>query len=142
MTTTAQQTDQHPTTPAPGVWPAFRATDARALIRWLVDVLGFEETAVYGEGDRVDHAELAWPPGGGVMLGSVRDDGGWSVRPGATGAYLVTDDVEAVWARVHAAGADVVRPLQSPPYGGQEFSVRDPEGNSWSVGSYRGAPRA
>ncbi|MGY1740499.1 MULTISPECIES: VOC family protein [unclassified Blastococcus] len=128
--------------PAPTVWPAFRATDAPALIRWLVDVLGFTETLVVRDGDLVVHAELAWPPGGGVMLGSARDDGGWAVKPGATGAYLVTDDVEAVWARVQAAGADVLRPLESPPYGGLEFSVRDPEGNSWSVGSYRGAPRS
>jgi hypothetical protein len=29
-----------------------------------------EETAVYGEGDRVDHARLGWPGGGGIMLGS------------------------------------------------------------------------
>ena len=61
-------------TPPPQVWPTFRATDARALIRFLVDVVGFEETAVYGEGDVVHHAELSWPPGGGVMLGSVRPD--------------------------------------------------------------------
>lgn len=128
-------------TPAPTVWPAFRAADAPALIRWLVDVLGFEETLVVPDGDLVVHAELAWPPGGGVMLGSARDDGGWDVKPGVSGAYLVTDDVEAVWARVQAAGADVLRPLAAPDHGGLEFSVRDPEGNSWSVGSYRGAPR-
>ena len=129
-------------TPAPTVWPAFRATDAPALIRWLVDVLGFTETLVVRDADLVVHAELAWPPGGGVMLGSARDDGGWDVKPGVSGAYLVTDDVEAAWARAQAAGADVLRPLASPEYGGQEFSVRDPEGNSWSVGSYRGAPRS
>ena len=44
------------------------------MIRFLVDVVGFEETAVYGEGDVVHHAELSWPPGGGVMLGSARPD--------------------------------------------------------------------
>ena len=49
-------------TPPPTVWPTLRATDARALIRFLVDVVGFEETAVYGEGDVVHHAELSWPP--------------------------------------------------------------------------------
>ncbi len=32
--------------PPPQVWPTFGATDARALIRFLVDVVGFEETAV------------------------------------------------------------------------------------------------
>ena len=54
-------------TPPPQVWPTFSARDARALIKFLVDAFGFEETAVYGEGDHVDHAELAWPPGGGVI---------------------------------------------------------------------------
>ncbi|WP_336032368.1 VOC family protein [Geodermatophilus sp. FMUSA9-8] len=131
------------TPPPPTVWPAFRAADAPALVRWLVDVLGFTETLVVPDGDRIAHAELAWPPGGGVMLGSVRDDdGGWPVRPGSTGAYLVTDDVEAVWERVAAAGAEVLRPLHEPGHGGREFSVRDPEGNAWSVGDYPGAPRA
>lgn len=129
-------------TPPPTVWPALRAADAPALIRWLVGVLGFTETLVVRDGDSVVHAELAWPPGGGVMLGSVRDDGGWPARPGATGAYLVTDDVAAVWARVQAARAEVLRPLHAPGHGGQEFSVRDLEGNSWSVGDYPGAPRA
>ncbi|MGK5114936.1 VOC family protein [Geodermatophilus sp. CPCC 205506] len=130
------------TTPAPTVWPAFRADDAPALIRFLVDVLGFEETLVVRDGALVVHAELAWPPGGGVMLGSARDDGHWPVDAGVTGAYLVTDDVAAVWDRVQAAGVEVLRPLADVPYGGKEFSVRDPEGNSWSVGDYRGHPRS
>ena len=62
-----------PSTPEPQVWPTLRARDARALIRFLVDAFGFEETVVYGDGDRVDHAQLSWPEGGGIMLGSVRD---------------------------------------------------------------------
>lgn len=129
------------TAPPPTVWPAFRARDARAVIRFLVDALGFEETAVYGEGDAVQHAQLSWPPGGGVMLGSVRDDGGWTVAPGNTGCYLVADDVDALFDRAVAAGAEVFRPLHDTDYGGREFAVRDPEGNLWSVGSYRGEPR-
>ena len=43
-------------TPAPTVWPAFRARDARALIRFLVDAFGFRETSVYVEGELVAHA--------------------------------------------------------------------------------------
>ena len=61
-------------TPPPQVWPTLRANDARALIRFLVDVVGFEETAVYGDGDLVHHAEPASPPRCGIMMGSVRDD--------------------------------------------------------------------
>ena len=84
-----------PSAPEPQVWPTLRAHDARALIKFLVDAFGFEETVVYGDGDRVDHAQLSWPPGGGVMLGSVRegdtdahgqDQGSTPTRPGTFGA--------------------------------------------------------
>ena len=56
-------------TPPPQVWPTLRASDARGLIKFLADAFGFVEVVVYGEGDRVDHAQLAWPLGGGIMLG-------------------------------------------------------------------------
>ena len=56
------------TPPPPQVWPTLRARDARGLIQFLVTAFGFTETVVYADGDRVDHAELAWPEGGGVML--------------------------------------------------------------------------
>jgi uncharacterized glyoxalase superfamily protein PhnB len=42
--------------PPPQVWPTLRATDARGLIRFLVEAFGFEETFVAGDGERVDHA--------------------------------------------------------------------------------------
>jgi uncharacterized glyoxalase superfamily protein PhnB len=132
-------------TPAPQVWPTLRARDARALIRFLVDAFGFEETAVYGEGDRVDHAELCWPPGGGIMLGTVRDsdtDDNWSLAPGGFGAYVVTDEPDALFARASAAGAEILTGLHDTDYGSRDFAVRDPEGNRWSFGTYRGAPRA
>lgn len=62
------------TAPAPTVWPSLRGADARALIRFLVEVFGFEERVVHGEGDVVHHAELGWPEGGGIMLGSASHD--------------------------------------------------------------------
>jgi uncharacterized glyoxalase superfamily protein PhnB len=135
-------------TPPPQVWPTLRARDARGLIRFLVDAFGFEETVVYGDGDVVEHAQLSWPPGGGIMLGSVRepaaDDGsgdGGPTPPGSFGAYVVTDDPDAVFARAAAAGADVIQGLHETDYGSRDFSVRDPEGNRWSFGTYRGEPR-
>jgi uncharacterized glyoxalase superfamily protein PhnB len=134
-------------TPAPQVWPTLRAHDARALIRFLVDAFGFEETVVYGDGDRVDHAQLSWPPGGGIMLGSVRDDGADAqgeatpTRPGMFGAYVVTDDVDAVYQRAKAAGAEIITEPHDTDYGSHDFAARDPEGNRWSFGTYRGEPR-
>jgi uncharacterized glyoxalase superfamily protein PhnB len=130
-------------TPPPQVWPTLRAHDARALIRFLVDAFGFEETAVYGDGDRVEHAQLSWPPGGGVMLGSVRDtpDDPWPVPPGTFGAYVVTDEPDALRERAVAAGAELLQDLEDTDYGSRGFAVRDPEGNRWSFGTYRGEPR-
>lgn len=131
------------TTPRPQVWPAFRARDARRMIAFLVEAFGFEETVVHGEGDIVHHAQLDWPPGGGVMLGSVRDEPGdvFARAPGSLGAYVVTDEPDALYARAVKAGATVVRELGDTDYGSRDFIVRDPEGNLWSFGTYRGEPR-
>jgi uncharacterized glyoxalase superfamily protein PhnB len=131
-------------TPPPQVWPTLRARDARALIRFLVDAFGFIETAVHGEGDRVDHAELAWPLGGGIMLGSHRDDPDdpWALRPGTFGAYVVTDDPDTLHDRALKCGATIVRTPHDTDYGSRDFAARDPEGNLWSFGTYRGEPRA
>ncbi|GIF17573.1 putative glyoxalase superfamily protein PhnB [Actinoplanes tereljensis] len=128
--------------PPPQVWPTLRADDARALIRFLVEAFGFEEAVVYGEGDRVDHAQLSWPLGGGIMLGSAHDrgpDDKWSLRPGTFGAYVVTDDVDALHKRATQAGAEIIQPPQDTDYGSREFAARDPEGNLWSFGTYRGS---
>ena len=122
--------------PPPQVWPSILARDARALIRFLVDAFGFEETVVYGEGDRVDHAELAWPPGGGVMLGS---SGG--TESGRLHAYVVCDDPDALFKRAVAGGATAVKELYETDYGSRDFVVDDPEGNRWYFGTYRGHPR-
>ncbi|MEU8265797.1 VOC family protein [Sphaerisporangium sp. NPDC049002] len=130
--------------PRPQVWPTLRARDARTLIAFLVEAFGFEETVVYGEGDRVDHAQLDWPLGGGIMLGSVREPGEddpWSLSPGTFGAYVVTDDPDRLFAHATRAGAEVVHGLRETDYGSREFAVRDPEGNLWSFGTYRGEPR-
>lgn len=126
----------------PQVWPTLRATDARALIRFLVDAFGFEEVVVYGDGDRVDHCQLSWPPGGGLMLGSVRDDpdDAWALRPGTFGAYVVADDIEALHERAVKGGAEIIRPPFTTDYGSTDFTARDPEGNLWQFGTYRGEP--
>lgn len=131
------------TAPPPQVWPTLRATDARGLIAFLVEAFGFEATAVHGEGDRVDHAQLSWPLGGGIMLGSARDteDDPWPLRPGTFGCYVVTDDPDALHDRAVAAGAKIVMGLTDQDYGSRDFQASDPEGNRWSFGTYRGEPR-
>jgi uncharacterized glyoxalase superfamily protein PhnB len=40
-----------------------------------------------------------------------------------------------------AAGAEILMGLHDTDYGSRDFAVRDPEGNRWSFGTYRGEPR-
>jgi uncharacterized glyoxalase superfamily protein PhnB len=131
--------------PQPQIWPTVRARDARALIHFLVNAFGFEEVVVYADGDTVHHAELAWPLGGGIMLGTApaepKADDPWPLRPGSLGCYVVCDEPDALFARAMAAGATVVLELHDTDYGSRDFIVSDPEGNRWSFGTYRGAPR-
>lgn len=128
------------TAPAPTVWGSLQATDAPALIDFLVNTVGFVRTAVYADGPRVAHAQLDWPEGGGLMLGSYDPDREWSREPGTAGFYVVTDHPDEVFARVSASGAKIVRPLEEQDYGSREFAFADPEGNLFSFGTYRGEP--
>jgi uncharacterized glyoxalase superfamily protein PhnB len=141
MNSTPQQT----AVPAPTVWPSVRARDAHALIDFLVSTVGFLRTAVYEDGGRVVHAQLDWPEGGGIMLGSSTGASGDGQEchgtPGSLSAYVVTDHVDELYARVSAAGARILREPVDQPYGSREFALADPEGNSWSFGTYRGEPR-
>lgn len=127
-------------TPAPTVWPALQARDAHALIDFLVDALGFVKTTVHADGDRVAHAQLDWPEGGGIMLGSHRPRSTWTREPGTAGTYVVTDQVDALYERVKQSGAEIISELADQDYGNREFSIADPEGNLWSFGPYRGEP--
>lgn len=125
------------------IMPALRYKDAPAAIDWLCQVFGFARHAVYASPDgSIGHAELTLC-GGMIMLGSEKNDeyGHNFKSPSALGAetrsaYIVVADADAVFARAQAVGATVVRPLQNTDYGSREFSVKDPEGHSWSVGTY------
>lgn len=128
-----------PDPPTPTVWPTLQARDARALIAFYVETLGFVETAVYGDGAEVDHAQLDWPEGGGIMLGTYKPDRAWNRQPGTFGGYVVTDHVEDLYQRISASGTTITQELSESDHG-PEFALSDPEGNLWSFGSYRGEP--
>ncbi len=134
---------QRPGTPAPAIWPGVQAQDAPVLIDFLVGTVGFLRTAVYEDGGRVAHAQLDWPEGGGIMLGSYDPAraSGTCGTPGTTGAYIVTDEVDALYARLVAADVEITDEIEDKPYGSREFAIADPEGNRWSFGTYRGEPR-
>ena len=112
-------------TPAPTIWPALTYADAPAAVHFLVEAFGFVETLVVpGEGGReIAHAELRWPEGGGVMLGSTCDDSEFGrLKPGTTSIYVVTDTPDKVFERATMAGAEVVRGLKTAKKSGRHLS--------------------
>jgi uncharacterized glyoxalase superfamily protein PhnB len=134
-------------TPPPQVWPTLAAADAPALMAFLREVMGFVEVVAYtDDAGVVHHAELAWPAGGGIMMGQQRPGREDKAVPsGAFSAYVVLPaaaDVDALAARVRADGrGELVAEPFDTDYGSHDTSVRDPEGNTWSFGTYPGAPR-
>jgi uncharacterized glyoxalase superfamily protein PhnB len=126
------------------VWPILTYRDGRAAIAFLTKAFGFEERAVYAREDDpsvIEHAELRWPLGGGIMLGTAgKDDSPFGRRePGNDSVYVVCDDPDALFERATETAAEVVRDLRDEDYGSRGFTVRDPEGNLWSFGTYTGA---
>ncbi|WP_137824808.1 VOC family protein [Brevibacterium sp. 2SA] len=128
------------------IWPAFRYRDAKAAIAFLTEAFGFEVAVEYTNPEDptvIEHAELVWPGGGGIMLGSARDDDGPMAKGGVAygSVYIATDDVDALHQRALDAGAVEVAGLHDLDYGSRDFSVTDPEGVLWNFGTYRGHDR-
>jgi uncharacterized glyoxalase superfamily protein PhnB len=121
------------------IYATFRYDDARAAITYLTGTLGFVEQHVSTADDgTIAHAELS--VGDGVIMLGTRSGTPDTFDTGRAVVYLALDSAEAVDAhhdRAVAAGAEVVQELVDQPYGSREYAVRDPEGNIWSVGSYR-----
>ncbi len=129
--------------PKTTIIPGMRYRDAPAAIDWLCDVLGFERHLVVpNEDGTIAHAQLV-RGNGMVMLGSARDGEyddivGPSSPEGklTQSAYIVVEDIKSLYEQVKSTGANIVMELEEQFYGGSLFSVRDPEGQLWNVGSY------
>jgi uncharacterized glyoxalase superfamily protein PhnB len=114
--------------------PTLRYKDAHAAVDFLERAFGFERKAVYEDAGTVHHAELAYGRGM-VMLGTLgAGDPQFDTR--RSSAYVIVPDADAAYERAQGAGAEITRELQDTDYGSREFSVRDPEGNAWSFGTY------
>lgn len=124
--------------------PCLRYRDAHAAIASLCQVFGFtEKLIVPGDDNSVRHAEL-FMGNGMIMLGSERHDNDYGRVMSAPATdtvhsqsiYAVVPDADAVYARVLAAGMQIIMPIADEDYGGRSFTCRDLEGHIWSVGTY------
>ncbi len=125
--------------------PATRYRDAEAALVFLTKTLGFTEHAVFRDEKGVlIHAQLT-TDAGMVMIAPMDDEGEFAaylIHPDETGGretvsiYAVVTDVAQRYAKSVAGGAQILIPLRAEPYGGLSFTLRDPEGHIWTLGSY------
>lgn len=129
-----------PAIEAPRLYATFRYRDPASMIDWLTKAIGFELRVKYGEGDDIQHAELTFGSSM-IMVGKARDDDygalvGFPGQSGGKSLYVAVDDADALYARVKAAGAEILEELHRKDYGSRDFICRDPEGNVWCFGTY------
>ena len=119
------------------VFPCLTFRDAKASLDWLERVLGAERVAVHEDADgRVAHAELRI--GESLVMAGDERAGSRATPPGVSVIYVVVPDADAAYERSRAAGADVTEPVDQD-YGSRDITLTDPDGNRWSLGTYRGA---
>jgi uncharacterized glyoxalase superfamily protein PhnB len=125
--------------------PATRYRDVEAALAFLTGTLGLTTHAVFRDSaDAIIHAQLVTDTGM-LMVGPLGQGGefdAFMTHPDETGGretvsvYLVVADVASRYARAVAGAADILIALHSEPYGGLSFTLRDPEGHVWTLGSY------
>ena len=119
------------------IFPCITFRDAKASIAWLEEALGAERVAVYeDDGGNVAHAEIRI--GSSTFMAGDERAGSRATPPGTSVVYVVVEDADAAYERAKAAGASVTEPVDQD-YGSRDVAVTDPDGNSWSLGTYRGA---
>ncbi|NUU08169.1 VOC family protein [Leifsonia sp. C5G2] len=117
--------------------------DAPGAIAWLEE-LGFDVLQRQnGHDGSVTHSELRLADTV-VMLAS--DDAAYAAPPlvgssTGVGVYLVTPDVDGMFARAVGAGATIVFPPEDTEWGSRRARVLDPGGREWTFGSYRPGER-
>jgi uncharacterized glyoxalase superfamily protein PhnB len=119
------------------IYPILKYEDARAAIDFLERAFGCEQREVHeGQNGGVAHAELTCGDVV-VMLGSTSEGSPiYNQGAGKTGVYVVVDETDQLFERARDAGAEVVMEPTDQDYGSRDFTVRDPEGNLWSFGTY------
>ena len=119
------------------IYPVLKYNDAQVAFDFMEGALGCERLAVHeGENGGVVHAELRF--GDEVLMFGTTGEGDPAYNQGAgrTCVYVVVEEPDALFERAKGAGAEVVMEPTDQDYGSRDFTVRDPEGNLWSFGTY------
>lgn len=116
--------------------PYICVADARAAVEWYVDVLGAEVTYAPIEmpDGRIGHVELAVNGARWMMSEEFAEANVAAPDPergNAVSLHLTVGDVDALAARVVAAGVTIDRGPEDNPPVGRVAVFRDPFGHRW-----------
>ena len=117
-----------------GVIPSIRVQDMAEALVFYRDTLGFTldsggEDATHSSltrGDARVMVETAADHYGDAYNAAIRQRLG---TPSCIALYMEASDLAAFHSRLEAAGARIVDPLAERPWGQEEFTVEDHEGN-------------
>jgi PhnB protein len=116
--------------------PYICVADARAAVEWYVDVLGAEVTYAPIEmpDGRIGHVELAVDGAGWMMSDEFAEANVAAPDPergSSVSLHLTVDGVDALAARVEAAGVTLDRGPEDSQPAGRVAVFRDPFGHRW-----------
>ena len=126
------------------VIPLLACADIAAEHDFLVSVLGLASAGIERAPDgTVVHAEVR--AGERRVWLHRKDDATGLIPPGPDGPsgggiVIHVANVDLHYARVRAAGADILYEPVDQDYGQREYGVRDPEGHQWWIATPISAP--
>jgi uncharacterized glyoxalase superfamily protein PhnB len=113
-------------------FPILEVSDVEASHAFYVDLLGFtEEFSFTGEDGGKAFASLQLADGTKVAIGGPKE----KVETGSVAIWLYTDDVDAEFERLRAAGVRVIAEPEDRPWGERQGTVADPDGYPIHIGS-------
>lgn len=120
------------------VTPHLVCSPCADAIDFYVEAFGAEELGprMTGPDGTIAHAEIRIGDSV-VMLADMWPDGPvqspTTLRGSTAAMFIYTDDVDGLWERAVAAGAEVVFPLELQFYGDRAGRLRDPFGHTWGL---------
>jgi len=126
--------------------PTLTYKNAAAAIDWLCHAFGFEKKVVYEDDNGgIAHAQLTL--NGAMIMVSSQSDRPYGklisiprdldkINTQSPYIILLDSEMEDHYQTAKKAGAEIALEFRTEEYGGQSYSVFDPEGHLWNFGSY------
>jgi len=114
--------------PDAAVIPVLHYADVPQAVAWLCRAFDFTERLRIGS----HRVQLLTADGRGALVAADGGPGAVAAAANAQSLMVRVADVDAHCAQARAAGAELLSPPTSQPYGERQYSVRDLGGHAWT----------